>query len=76
MKSFRLILAIAASFALIAGFAFAADTQAPAPQKAGCCMKADQDGKKCPHECCAAAAKDGKACEKCPAKQEKKDEKK
>jgi hypothetical protein len=76
MKSFRLILAIAASFALIAGFAFAADTQAPAPQKSGCCAQADKDAKKCAMECCAAAAKEGKACAKCAAKQEKKDEKK
>ena len=76
MKSFRLILTIVASFALIAGFSFAADAQAPAPQKCEGCAKPDKDGKKCTKECCATAAKDGKTDKKCPTKQEKKDEKK
>jgi hypothetical protein len=66
---------VASMFA--ASFAFAADEKKEVSKQAGCCAKAEKDGKACTHECCVAAAKEGKNCEKChgSGKMEKKAEK-
>ena len=63
MKSRKLI-AVLSLVSLLAGAAlFAAD--APVSKPAGCCAKAEKDGKVCAHECCVEAAKAGNNCEKC-----------
>lgn len=64
MKSPKILLSLVVASLFAATLAFAADAPAPSKQ-AGCCAKAEKDGKVCSHECCAAAAKDGKNCEKC-----------
>jgi hypothetical protein len=83
MKSPKSIVALFVLSLLATGISFAqeAKKEAPASKQAGCCAKAEKDGKACTHECCAAAAKDGNNCETCKGsgkiekKAEKKDEK-
>jgi hypothetical protein len=66
MKSYKLLLVVAALASASFAFAEEAKKDAPAePHKAKCCMKAEKDGKACTHECCVEAAKAGKNCEKC-----------
>jgi hypothetical protein len=78
MKSPKSIVALIVLSLLATGVSFAGDDKkdAPASKPAGCCAKAEKDGKACTHECCAAAAKDGNNCEKCKGsgKIEKKEE--
>ena len=75
MKSPKSILALVVLALLSTGLAFAGDDKKESKQ-AGCCAKAEKDGKACTHECCTAAAKDGNNCEKCKGsgKTEKKGE--
>jgi len=75
MKSPKSILALVVLALLSTGLAFAGDDKKESKQ-AGCCAKAEKDGKACTHECCAAAAKEGNNCEKCKGsgKAEKKGE--
>jgi hypothetical protein len=66
MKSYKLLLVVAALVS--ASFAFAEEAKkdpAAEPHKGKCCLKAEKDGNACTHECCVAAAKEGKNCEKC-----------
>ena len=66
MKSSKILFVLAAMIG--ATVAFAAEVKketATAAKVAGCCVKAEKDGKACGHACCVAAAKDGKNCEKC-----------
>ena len=67
MKLPKILFTLAVASFLTSGFAYAvADgTASPEAKKAGCCMKAEKDGKVCAHECCVDAAKAGKNCEKC-----------
>ena len=71
MKSFRLLLALVAASALVAGAGFAAAKSETA--KPACCDQAVKDSKKC-EQCPKDAktreqcAKDAKACEQCPKK--------
>ena len=65
MKKFtNSLVAIAVASMFSAGVMFAADP-APAPKVAGCCTKAQADGKTCAHACCVEAAKAGNNCTKC-----------
>ena len=72
MKSFRLLLALIASSALIAGAGFAAAAKSETAKPA-CCDQSTKDVKKC-EQCPKDAkareqcAKDAKACEQCPKK--------
>jgi hypothetical protein len=77
MKSPKKIVALIVLSLFAAGLSFAGEEKKESKQ-AGCCAKAEKDGKACTHECCAAAAKDGNNCEKCKGsgKIEKKEEKK
>jgi hypothetical protein len=64
MKKFtNTLVAMAVASLFSAGVMFAADT--PAPKVAGCCTKAQADGKTCAHACCVEAAKAGNNCTKC-----------
>ncbi len=65
MKSSKILAALVAASVLAVGLAFAADTKAPAAKVAGCCAKAQADGKACSHGCCVEAAKGGDNCTKC-----------
>jgi hypothetical protein len=67
MKSPKKIVALIVLSLFAAGFTFAEEAKkdAPVSKQAGCCAKAEKDGKACTHECCAVAAKDGNNCEKC-----------
>lgn len=66
MKLPKIILSVIVASFLTAGFAFAtASNAASDSKKAGCCVKAEKDGKTCDHACCVDAAKEGKNCEKC-----------
>jgi hypothetical protein len=58
MKKSFLAITVASLFA--AGALFAADSKV-----AGCCTKAQADGKACSHACCVEAAKAGNNCTKC-----------
>jgi hypothetical protein len=69
MKSLRLLTTVIASFALVAGAAFAANAKNE-PAKPACEQACSKDAKKC--EACPKdakakeqCAKDGKACDKC-----------
>ena len=62
-KSTKSFIALIALSLATAGFVFAADTVAN--KAAGCCVKAQADGKTCAHPCCVDAAKAGNNCEKC-----------
>ncbi|MDP3073421.1 MAG: hypothetical protein Q8N18_24225 [Opitutaceae bacterium] len=62
MSSKSLIALIALSFAS-AGLMFAAEKVEN--KTAGCCVKAQADGKACAHPCCVEAAKAGDNCTKC-----------
>jgi hypothetical protein len=64
MKSPKSLVALVVLALLSTGLAFAGDDKKES-KAAGCCAKAEKDGKACTHECCAAAAKDGNNCEKC-----------
>ncbi len=65
MKFSKLVFSLLAAGAFALG-AYAADpAKAPEGKKAGCCVKAEKDGKACSHGCCVEAAKDHKNCEKC-----------
>jgi hypothetical protein len=64
MKSPKSILALVVLALLSTGLAFAGDDKKES-KAAGCCARAEKDGKACTHECCAAAAKDGNNCAKC-----------
>lgn len=79
MKSPKSIVALIVLSLFATGISFAeeAKKEAPVSKQAGCCARAEKDGKTCTHECCAAAAKDGKNCETCKGsgKIEKKAEK-
>ena len=77
MKSPTSTLALVVLALLSPGLAFAGDDKKES-KAAGCCARAEKDGKACTHECCAAAAKDGNNCAKCKGsgKIEKKEEKK
>ena len=78
MKSPKALVALIVLSVFAAGVTFAAEEkkEAPVSKQAGCCAKAEKDGKTCTHECCIAAAKDGNNCEKCKGsgKIEKKEE--
>ena len=76
MKSPKKIVALVVLALFAAGATFAAEEKKESKQ-AGCCAKAEKEGKACTHECCVAAAKDGNNCEKCKGsgKIEKKDAK-
>jgi hypothetical protein len=66
MKTSKILFVIAAMIG--ASVAFAAEVKkeaAVAAHAAGCCVKAEKDGKDCGHACCIAAAKEGKNCERC-----------
>lgn len=75
MKSPKSILALVVIALMSTGLAFAGSDKKES-KAAGCCAKAEKDGKACTHECCTAAAKDGNNCEKCKGsgKIEKKEE--
>lgn len=60
-KSF-VALAIASLFA--ASWMYAAETKTES-KVAGCCSKAQSEGKTCDHACCVEAAKAGNNCTKC-----------
>ena len=62
-KSLKSLIAIVALSLVTAGFAFAADKVEN--KAAGCCVKAQADGKTCAHPCCVEAAKTGDNCTKC-----------
>ena len=55
-------MAVASLFS--AGVMFAAEKQTES-KVAGCCTKAQADGKTCAHACCVEAAKAGNNCTKC-----------
>jgi hypothetical protein len=59
-KSF---VAIVSASVFAAGLMFAADSSAS--KVAGCCTKAQGEGKACAHACCVEAAKAGNNCTKC-----------
>ena len=63
MKSSKLVAAFAAISIFAAGALFAADKVEN--KTAGCCAKAQGEGKTCAHPCCVEAAKDGNNCTKC-----------
>lgn len=66
MKLPKILLTVAVTSFLTAGFALAADKPATTEaKKAACCMKAEKDGKDCSHACCVEAMEAGKNCEKC-----------
>jgi len=65
MKLRKILLSFIVASFLTAGFAFADQSGSVESKKAGCCQKAEKNGKACDHECCADAAKEGKNCEKC-----------
>lgn len=65
MKLPKILLSLLVASFLTAGFAFASGSDSAESKQAGCCQKAEKNGKACDHECCADAAKDGKNCEKC-----------
>lgn len=66
MKLPKFLLTIIAASFLTAGLALAADKPETAEaKKAGCCLKAEKDGKACGHACCVEAMEAGKNCEKC-----------
>jgi hypothetical protein len=61
MKKFSTsLLAIAVASLFSAGVMFAAESKV-----AGCCAKAQSEGKTCAHACCVEAAKAGNNCTKC-----------
>ena len=62
-KSSKLVAAFAAFSILAAGALFAADKVEN--KTAGCCAKAQGEGKTCAHPCCVEAAKAGDNCTKC-----------
>ena len=65
MKKFtNSLVAIAVASLFSAGVMFAQDKQAES-KVAGCCTKAQADGKTCAHACCVEAAKAGNNCTKC-----------
>jgi hypothetical protein len=59
-KTTQSVIAIIALSFAAAGFAFAAESKV-----AGCCAKAQSEGKTCTHACCVEAAKAGDNCTKC-----------
>lgn len=66
MKLPKVLLALIAASFLTAGLAAADDKpQTAEAKKAGCCVKAEKDGKACGHACCVEAMEAGKNCEKC-----------
>jgi hypothetical protein len=67
MKLPKLFLSVFVASMLTAGLALAADEkpQTAEAKKAGCCVKAEKDGKACGHACCVEAMEAGKNCEKC-----------
>ncbi len=67
MKSQKLLPALALVSLFVGAALFAAEEKkdAPVSKPAGCCAKAEADGKVCEHGCCAEAAKAGNNCEKC-----------
>ena len=79
MKSPKKIVALIVLSLFVAGLSFAGEDKkdASASKQAGCCARAEKDGKVCTHECCTAAAKDGNNCTTCKGsgKMEKKGEK-
>ena len=62
-KTSHFFAAFAAFSMLAAGALFAADKVEN--KVAGCCAKAQADGKTCTHKCCVEAAKDGNNCTTC-----------
>jgi hypothetical protein len=65
MKKFtNSLVAIAVASMFSAGVMFAADKTAES-KVAGCCTKAQADGKTCAHACCVESAKAGNNCTKC-----------
>lgn len=69
MKSSKSLLAIFAASLFTVSLAFAAAAPAkdatPAAKVAGCCVKAQGEGKTCTHGCCVEAAKTSDNCTKC-----------
>jgi hypothetical protein len=66
MKKFtNSLVAIAVASLFSAGVMFAADKTTTESKVAGCCTKAQADGKTCAHACCVEAAKAGNNCTKC-----------
>ena len=65
MKLPQILVSVVAACVLSVA-AFAEDKPATAEaKKAGCCVKAEKDGKECSHACCVTAMEAGKNCEKC-----------
>jgi hypothetical protein len=62
-KSSRSFIALAIASMFEAGSLFAAEKAAS--KVAGCCTKAQGEGKACSHACCVEAAKTGDNCAKC-----------
>ena len=62
-KSSKSLLSLAFATVFAAGVMFAADKTDS--KVAGCCTKAQADGKTCTHACCVEAAKAGNNCTKC-----------
>ncbi len=62
-KSSTSLIALIALSLASAGFVFAADKVEN--KTAGCCVKAQGEGKACAHPCCVEAAKAGDNCTKC-----------
>ena len=54
------IIAVAVASLFSVSVMFAAESKV-----AGCCAKAQSEGRTCDHACCVAAAKDGDNCTKC-----------
>jgi hypothetical protein len=67
MKKFtNSLVAMAVASLFSAGVMFAATAEKTTESKvAGCCTKAQADGKTCAHACCVEAAKAGNNCTKC-----------
>jgi hypothetical protein len=62
-KSSSSFIALAIASMFVAGSMFAADKAGS--KVAGCCTKAQGEGKACSHSCCVEAAKAGDNCAKC-----------
>lgn len=63
-KSYKSLVALALGSIFAASMMFAAETKVE-NKAAGCCLKAQAEGKTCTHACCVEAAKAGDNCTKC-----------
>ncbi len=67
MKLPKLFVSVVVALLLSAGLALAANDapKTAEAKKAGCCVKAEKEGKACGHACCVEAMEAGKNCERC-----------